>query len=222
MVGTDRIRGLLTMILALCLSLAAVEPVPAQETSIGLRGGLSAAYTLFEVEARNSRQTRPGLLVGGIFAHELRPWLALQTEILFAQKGWTAAEREGGMRVSYIEVPILLRLQHSGRLQPHFLLGPSFGLEVGCSFDENPGGERVDCDHPLISLDRPTLDAGIMAGAGIGRRVGSGTLSFDALLSIGLRDVIGEPLPWGAQTNMALSLSLAYTVDLGWGRGGDR
>lgn len=220
--GTDRIRGLLTMILALGLSLGAMEPMGAQETSIGVRGGLSAAYTLFEVEGLNSREVRPGLLAGAVFAYQLRPWMALQTEVLFAQKGWTAAEREGGMRVSHIEVPILLRLQHSGRLQPHVLIGPSFSLEVGCSFDENPETGRVDCDHPSISLDRPSIDTGFMAGAGIGRTMGSGTLSFDALLSVGLRDVILEPLPWGAQTNMALSLSLAYTVGLGGERGEDR
>jgi hypothetical protein len=52
--------------------------------------------------------------------------------------------------------------------------------------------------------------------------MGPGSLSFDALLNFGLRDVIREPLPWGAQTNLALSLSLAYTVGFGWLRGDDR
>jgi hypothetical protein len=210
------------MSLALGLSLAGTKVTLAQEVSIGIRGGLNAAYTIFEVEERSSREVRPGLILGGVFSYPLRSWMAIQAEILYAEKGWAAAEQEGGRRVSYLEVPILLRLQHSGRLLPHVLMGPSFGIEVGCSFDEMAGTGRVDCDHPLISLDRPTLDTGFMVGAGLGRAVRSGTLFFDALLSIGLTDVNREPLPWGAQTNIALSLSLAYTVGLGGERGGNR
>jgi len=221
-VSKDRKRWLLSSILVLGLFPAPLFVVHAQETAIGIRGGLNASYTVFEVEARASREARPGLIAGGTFAYRWRPWMAFQAEVLFAQKGWGSAEGEGGLRVSYLEVPILLRLQHSSSLQPHFLIGPSFALEVACSFDEIAGADRIDCDHPLISLDRAKLDTGILTGVGIGRRVGSGTLSLDALLSLGLTDVIREPLPWGRQTNIALSLSLAYAFDLVQGRGEGR
>jgi hypothetical protein len=183
---------------------------------------VTGAYTLFEIDERSSREVRGGALVGGVLSYRIRPWLAIQPEVHFIQKGWASAEGEGGMRLTYLEVPILLRLEHPGGLKPHFMVGPSFGFEIGCSFDEMSGTGRVDCDHPLISMDRAAIDTGVMAGAGIGRSVGSGILFFDALLSIGLSDVLREPLPWGSQTNMALSLSLAYTLGLDREKGGDR
>ncbi len=217
-----RMWALLVVGGVLGLATAGLNPAHGQSTSVGVRGGMNGAYTLFEVEARESREARGSLLVGGIFVHELRPWLAVQAEIQFAQKGWAAAEGEGGIRMSYLEVPILIRLQHAGSLQPHFLIGPTLAFEVGCSFDEMTGTGRVDCDHSLVSLDRPWVDTGVIVGGGIGRAMGPGSLSFDALLNFGLRDVIREPLPWGAQTNLALSLSLAYTVGFGWLRGDDR
>ena len=216
MVGRTRNRSRVSLVLGLALVVG--KPLPAQELSVGVRGGLNASYTLFEVEAQG-REVRPGLLLGAVFAYPVRPWLALQAEALFSQKGWGGNAREGNMRVSYLEVPVLIRLQHSGKLQPHLLLGPTVGMEVGCSFDETPQTERIDCDHNLISVDRSSLDFGLMTGAGIGHRVGRGLLSLDALLDFGLRDMIHEPLPWGTQTNLALSLSISYTVKLGGERG---
>lgn len=220
--GNARPSAVLAISVFLGLSAAGMKPALAQDASVGIRGGLNAAYTLFEAEAREWREVRGSLLAGGIFAYRLRPWIAVQTELQFARKGWAGAEEEGGIRISYLEVPILLRLQRSGPFLPHLLIGPTFAFEVGCSFDEMAGTGRVDCDHPLVSLDRPGMDVGVMAGGGAGRAVGPGTLSLDALLSFGLRDVIREPLPWGAQTNLALSLSLGYTVGLGWLRGDGR
>ena len=220
--GMDRKFALRVSILAVGLFLGVVKPAQAQEVAIGIRGGLNASYTIFEVEERAAREARPGLIAGGTFGYWWRPWMAFQTEVLFTQKGWGSAEGEGGMRVSYLEVPLLLRLQHSSALQPHFLIGPTFAVEVACSFDGISGAEKVDCDHSLISLDRPALDAGVLTGAGIGVRVGPGNLYLDALLSLGLVDVIREPLPRGAQTNFALSLSLAYTLDVHGGRGENR
>lgn len=218
----DRNRWLACWILALVLFPVPFLAARAQETAVGIRGGLNVAYTIFEVEERASREARPGLIAGGTFAYRWRPWMAFQAELLFAQKGWGSAEGEGGLRVSYLEIPLLLRFQHSSSLQPHFLIGPSFALEVACSFDGIAGAEGVDCDHSLISLDRAKLDTGILTGVGIGRRLGSGTLSLDALLSWGLTDLIREPLPWGRQTNVALSVSLAYARALRPGIGEDR
>lgn len=220
--GVNRTRFLVTIGLALTVLPTTAEPAGAQGIALGIRAGPNAAYTLFEVEAQEEREVRGGLLAGAVLAYPVRSWLSLQTEVLFAQKGWSGFDREGGIRVSYLEVPVLLRLQNRGRFQPHLLVGPSFAWEIGCSFDEEPETGRVDCDHDLVSLDRPALDAGVMAGGGIGRSLGPGDLALDMLLSIGLRDVIREPLPWGTQTNLALSLSVAYTVKLGDTLGGDR
>lgn len=219
--GEEGRRWYLTLALTVALAFSGVDSVLAQEFAIGFRGGLNAGYTLYEVEVA-AREVRPGLLAGGTLAYHWRPWVGVQTELLFTQKGWAAAEGEGGMRMSYLEIPILLKLQHPSSLQPRILLGPTFGLEVDCSFDAIGGTDRVDCDHPQISLSRPSFDTGLMAGVGIGRWVGPGTLSFDMLFDFGLTDVIREPLPWGRQSNFALSLSLAYAFDPGWRMGGDR
>jgi hypothetical protein len=221
-VEVNRTRFLVTIGLISILPSTLVESARAQTLSVGVRAGPSGAYTLFEVEAQEAREPRGGILAGGILGYSLRPWLAIQTELLFTQKGWGGYAREGGMRVSYLELPILLRLQHTGRLQPHLLAGPSLALEVGCSFDEEPRTGRVDCDHSLISLERPTIDLGLMIGGGVARSLGPGDVDLDLLLSLGTRDVIQEPLPWGAQTNLAFSLSIAYTVTLGRTEGGDR
>ncbi len=226
MSGVKWTLGLLISVILLFLSLGAAGKILAQEVTVGVRGGVNAAYAVFEDEVHGDREVRPGLLVGATFTYRLGSWTALQVEALYAEKGWTGALRVGGRTLGYLEVPVLLRLQRSGRLLPHVVFGPAFSYEVRCAFPDVPGMGDVDCDHPLVSLERPSTDVGILMGGGVGRRLGAGILWFDLHLNVGLRDIEREPLPRGAQRNIALSLSLAYTLGLGpeggLARGGDR
>jgi hypothetical protein len=202
---------------ALTVGLTSAMPFEAhaRELSVGMRGGLDAGYVLFEQDPGLNREVRPGLLAGGVFAVDLRPGVALQAEILYAQKGWGQDEGERGLALTYLEVPLLLRLQGSGRLLPHLLIGSSLSHEVGCHFYDVSGTGDVDCDHPLVSMKRSSLDVSFVGGGGIGRAIGAGTLSLDALLHLGMRDIIRDSMPWGTQSNIALSLSLTYAAPLG-------
>jgi hypothetical protein len=222
MIGARRAARLSFSAVALFLLSGMASGGSAQETTVGIRGGLSLGFTFFENEVNTQRETRPSPIVGGLATFPLRSWMAFQAEALYVEKGWLDPGGAGGLRMGYVEVPVLLRLQSSGRLLPHVLLGPSLAYQVVCSFSDIPGMGDVGCDDPLVSLDRSKVDIGFVGGVGIGRRVRNGTLSLDVILDAGVHDVIREPMPWGAQTNLALFLSLAYAVSVGGDSGADR
>ncbi len=194
----------------------------AQEITWGARGGLSAGYTLFETESFSHRDVRPGPVVGLTAALPVSGPLSLQMELRYVEKGWLDSYRVGGHKQGYLEVPLLLRLQGSGRLLPHLLLGASAAYEVVCSQGDIPGSGNVGCDDPRVTLGRAAFDYGVEGGGGVGWPVAGGVLSLDLMLNLGLRDVISEPIPRGFQSHITMMLSAAYTLGGVGSRGGDR
>jgi hypothetical protein len=91
--------------------------------------------------------------------------LALQPEALVTSKGSTAPRNAtGGVRLSYAEIPVLLRLNlvRSGAVQPHLYAGPYAGYQISCRIQ----GSDADCDDaPGVSTN--TVDIGGILGGGV-------------------------------------------------------
>lgn len=132
------------------------------DTRTGLIGGLSMVL--------------PG---GGLFS--------LQPELLFTSKGAKGTNNgPDGLKLSYVEVPLLLRLSPAGSLpvQPHAYAGPYLGLQINCTVQGTDG----DCDD-LPGLTTKSVDIGGIAGGGVTVELGRLLLTGGARYSFGVSKV---------------------------------
>ena len=128
-----------TKALALAGVLAALVASPAfeQQVYLGFEGGANFAY-LNGPDVSSLFGSRLGIVAGG-FAHVgLFPGLALQPELLYAQKGAQTANGNVVYQLNYVEIPVLAELSLPLPLfQPGILLGPAFDGNVMASGIQN-------------------------------------------------------------------------------------
>ena len=181
-----------SMVMAVLVPVFAASGAPAfaQGTvAVGVKGGATFATLRFENQEEGRTQTfdtRPGV-IGGLFV----VWpadhrLALQTEVLFNQKGATfeAPGLSARTTVNYVEAPVLLRVSSpkSSGVSFHGFTGPSFGFWVsGETTSTVQGQEGID----EIDNDFKRFDLGLVVGAG----VEFGRLVVDGRYAWGLRDI---------------------------------
>lgn len=142
----------------------------AQGAAVGVKAGVNFANLSFDAdEADVSFDQRTGF-VGGLFV----VWpaggpIALQTEVLYSQKGAKIEEgsASGTIKLDFIEIPILLRASSapsSGGASFHVFGGPSLGFRVRARGESTFEGqtEEEDLDDEVESFD-----FGLVAGAGL-------------------------------------------------------
>jgi hypothetical protein len=215
-------------LLLLVLVSAILAPRPA-EAQFAIRGGVNLV-DLFgdDVETSDSRPR----LAGGVAMDlvSLGP-LTLAPELYYAQKGAEnfqsrlAAGEPAEVSLSYVEVPVLLRLPipvGSGRFQPYLAGGPVFGWQLDCEVRAGASGAREDCGQLLGGAQQleetlRNFEQGIMFGAGVAFEViqGLGAITLDARYARGLSRLSDDANGPEIQ-NRALSLLLGYR----FGRGG--
>jgi hypothetical protein len=184
-----------TPALAIAL-LSAAAPSYAQQLSVGVRGGLNFATADAEGSAFSQDVgSRSGFHTGILGVVDISKNFALQTEVIYSQKGFGTGNGSFDLSVDYIEFPVLAVIKIPGNISPHLYVGPVLGLESGCRVSSG-SVEDVDCEAAITeTLGTPRTrgaDSGIMLGAGVTLDVGFGALLLDALYSYGLTD-ISEP-----------------------------
>jgi hypothetical protein len=117
-------------------------------------------------EDEGEAEMRIGIVAGAHVAFTLGGVVALQTEVLFAQKGIKATAPLGledlELELDYIGVPVLLRLGATGRNGLQFLVGPAFNFNVAARakfsgvFDEEED----------VKDEVENIDIGLVLGAG--------------------------------------------------------
>lgn len=186
-----------------------------QTVSIGGRLGFVAGAVWFEEEEANDMQEPiPGLQVGGVLAYRLNSIVSLQTELWYVQKGWTETRADGGRRLSYVELPLLVRLAPSWKTAPQLLAGLSVSRELVCSVTGVDEGS-LSCDDARVKWSRAKTQLGTWLGLGLGRQLGRGELDVQLLGNLNLTSVNRETLPRGYTKLFSLALSAAYMIPLG-------
>lgn len=206
---------------ALCgLLLLALRPVvaPAQGISVGVQAGGSRS-TLRVADLPSG--ARDGGVAGLAVALEFRPWLAGDVEALFVEKG-TAGPGEFDLRARYLEVPLLVRVtspRAAWGFAPFAQAGVAPALELACGGRtypvtiqsplalSAPGTVPLDCAG--YRTDR--LDAGVVLGAGIARRVGPVQLRASLRTTRGVRD-IGSGFEFTTVRNRSTALLVGATM----------
>lgn len=146
---------------------------------------LGATYsTLRGVDGLNGRT---GLVGGLSIVLPSEGFLAFQTEALLVNKGAKASTgAPGGLKLSYVEVPLMARLtlHRGGSMHPHLYAGPYLGIQVDCSVK----GTATACDD-LPGVNTHSVDIGGMVGGGVDYDVGPLVLSGGVRYSFGVSKV---------------------------------
>jgi len=137
----------------------------------GARFGLKAGVTVAEVhgdDVPDDTRARDGF-VAGAFAVLRSPLFEVQTEVLYAQRGFTHAQ--GGvtetLKLDYLEVPVLLRKDLPGAgLRPYLLLGPVLGFNIRARDKITGALTKATLDLDVKDEIKDT-DFGMLAGAGV-------------------------------------------------------
>jgi hypothetical protein len=119
------------------------------------------------------------------------PAWAIESGLLFTMKGAqeTTSSGTGVFRMSYVQMPILLRYDFSGTgtVRPYVLGGWAIGWRTACTLDQTSGGStsRFECSS-LKSVTRDalirTVDYGGIVGGGVAFNVGGRRLSIGGRL----------------------------------------
>ena len=174
---------------------AAAQP---SSTPSRVAGGIQAGATLATVSSYDDTDAgeafgtgiRGGSTVGGFLTIRISSHVSFQPEAMFVQKGAVLTggvndREEARTRLSYVEVPLLLRWEATGgRVRPFVVAGPAFAFSTGSTVDASASGGPGDID---VSSQVRTADAGVAFGGGISQ----GRLSIGARLVQGFID-IGE------------------------------
>lgn len=193
-----------TLALVAVLSLAAL-PCDAQSQGpararprFGIVGGANVATM---TEFREARRITSAY-AGGQVVLPRNEFFSIQLEVAWSQKGVrakgtevaTGAPVDYTLRHSYVEAPILLRLDsplavgvHPVGAIPFVVAGPSLGVSLRCAIDGRTPERQLhlDCDE---AFGTKTFDFGAMLGGGLEATVGTLALTLGARYTIGLPD----------------------------------
>jgi Outer membrane protein beta-barrel domain len=143
--------------------------VSAQTVDWGIKGGVIFAdvpkvSALFEDEGAVDLGYRVGVTAGGFVGIGLNSALAIQPEVLFAQKGFKGKDpfdsAAFGFNLDYIDIPVLIRVGPSGGEGFHLLAGPSFNFNIRAK-----GTEDGEPDEDFKDEIEP-FEFGLVVGAG--------------------------------------------------------
>lgn len=218
-------------IIAICLvvviSIFVVTPVSAQLFGLGGRAGLNISDLSSDFDfgfGDVNFLPKTGIMVGGSFNIRLIPFISLQPEIIYTEKGANLDEiessgqrfsAEGSVDLTYLEVPILLkaRLPVPG-LSPIVYAGPAIAFNLDAEWDSDiPDvvGIRFGDDIELKDYVK-SADLGFVFGAGIEFGAPVLKINLEARYTMGITELDdSEDFELGARNNV-ISIILGVTI----------
>lgn len=186
------------MAVVLAVAVALPDAAGADPFHSGVRAGVVFANIHGDFEDVANPDSKLGFDGGGFF--EVMPGpIGIALEANYVQKGFSVSGQqsddegnplgivESNMNLSYLEIPVLLRLSMpgGGAITPYLSVGPTLGIALGATF-ENEGTGLPDID---FGDDLEKLDLGGLVG--VGARFGTGPVRFgiEARYSTGFNDL---------------------------------
>jgi hypothetical protein len=182
-----------------------------------------------EIGVNAETKRRMGFQLGAYLTQALTNSVSFQPEIHYIQKGakvsvtvtdiegvQTTADAEASVKLAYLEVPLLLRLDmgsEGGSVRPFLLAGPAVALRISCNLGLGVEGAsfNTDCAESFedeTESDDPfkKFDAGIMVGGGVAGTMGSLPVSLQVRYSYGLINIARDPIDNRSPKNTGISL----------------
>lgn len=183
----------------------------AQETKYGAFVGTSLASVKQEAGLSPNTQRRIGLQ-GGLWMNKpINSRLSFQPEVHYTQKGVRYSQDgtdgedffdvEAKLALSYLEVPLLLRVDLGGStassVRPFLLAGPALAYNTGCSIGISADGLDLNlpCDGAEFEdgessdLGVKSFDFGAMLGGGLAFRIGAREATIGVRYTQGLTSI---------------------------------
>jgi hypothetical protein len=176
--------------------LALAAPVAA-ESRIGILGGVNFA-TLHEAPAEEGLFSTRSLFeagavvdlgIGGRFSLRFEPmFLVKGSDVSFALSGPPPSAPNGALRLSYVELPVLLRVSFgTGSFRPYLLTGPTVGYLTNAKAQDLASGQEMDV---LDTFKR--TDVGASFGGGFSVPLGGARVFLEGRYSLGFKNILKE------------------------------
>ncbi|MBN2031224.1 PorT family protein [bacterium] len=212
------------LLIALCMVLLISVGVYAQNSKIGVIGGVNIANVSIDADSVTTSSIT-GLGIGGVLDLALSENVSICLEPMYLQKGTKQDMQEEittinvQMKVNYIEIPILLKiLLGSGNAKPYIMAGPTIGFVMSANMEVSFLGMTAEGD---IKDLMESLDYGVSFGGGIGFAMGNNTFFVEARYTMGLADVFkggefqGDIIPDEEVKTKGIQIMGGFCVPLG-------
>jgi len=184
------------------LALAAPR-LPAQDITIGVKGGLNVADVSTDIpDIEDIKASKTGF-VGGAYANfALGGVFAIQPEVLYSQKGFKGEDSglpgvSADFKFNYFEIPLLLKAQFPMEMvRPAVYAGPVVSFETSCKLGLSEGdiSADFDCDSEEAGAsDRKKTEFGGVFGANLDLFVGPVVLTVDGRYQLGFTNLNDDP-----------------------------
>lgn len=172
---------------------------------------------------------RMGFQLGAYLTRSLSGNVSFQPEIHYIQKGAKIAvsltdiegvgstDAEASVKLAYLEVPLLLRLDmNQGKsVRPFLVAGPAVAFRISCNIgfefsgaslntdcaDSGNGGLEIESEDPFKKFD-----AGVMVGGGVAGTMGSLPVSLQIRYSRELINIANDASDGRSPKNTGISL----------------
>ena len=118
----------------------------------------------------------------------------LSSGVFYTARG--ADGTESGITVvfkeSYVEVPVLVGYEFSGRsARPYLMGGAQLGFQTSCKLEASSGGQSasINCDDSSVGLSPSSTDWALVGGGGVAFAAGHGTIGVDLRYALGMQNV---------------------------------
>jgi hypothetical protein len=180
-------------------------------TSFGIKAGLNFANMGGDNSSGNSSTTLFG--VGGFVAFNIQEKFNIQGELLYNQKGFKMSGTTYGyaytatQTFSYLDINVLAKynIQVEGNIEPFIFAGPNLGILLSSNSHIEVAGNSSDND---IKSSMSGADFGLIIGAGISFKVGTGAILFDVRYDLGLANINATSTV--SNTNQVFSITAGY------------
>lgn len=181
-----------TLCIAVCIALLMSMAVSAQNSRIGVIGGVNLANLTTDEEGMEPKNLT-AFGVGGVLDFAVGENMSLCLEPMYLQKGAKLDMTEEGIpieakiKAAYIEIPVFLKLYlGSGDTRPYVMAGPTVGYLMSANMEMSAMGIDVEVDIKDILK---SIDFGVGFGGGVSFPMGRNTLFVEGRYTLGIADV---------------------------------
>jgi hypothetical protein len=180
-----------------------------------------------EVDSPAKKVAKLGFQGGLVAFAGISEIFGVQMELFYSQKGVkiTATQNNTTAKVwttvNYLEIPVLARLTYSNK---GFILFGNFGPAVGIGLNARLATDPDMGFNSEIKFEEGGLtqvDIGVVVGAGVGYRLGTGQLFLDLRYEYGLTDInnvsssVKDNPDYESNMNRNFGISVGYLFKLG-------
>lgn len=207
-------RTLLTALALALVLVASQASAAAGPTVFGVKAGLSFANlggddNFLGDDAPNSDSRTAGCL-GGFVEIPINNMISFQPEMLYAMKGakWSEGDVEATLKLSYIEVPMLFKVNipMQGQARPFLAVGPAVAFKTSAKGELTYEDATIELDVD----DVKGTDLGMIIGGGVGFPFMNRMAMLEARYDLGLTTIDDSEDACDIK-NRAISILVGFT-----------